>query len=108
MKFPPPMYMPMWLIAASAGGLQEGLFESPDGGETWQRVRKAVGLLAWPKPDLYIVVTGGQVFRSRDAGAVSNTAVRSAGNRQRSSPSARTSSMRLSMTARSNVLATAE
>jgi photosystem II stability/assembly factor-like uncharacterized protein len=57
------------MVAASAGGLQEGLFESRDGGESWRRVTKAIGLLAWPKADrLYILVTGGQVFRSRDGG----------------------------------------
>jgi photosystem II stability/assembly factor-like uncharacterized protein len=60
---------PETIIAASSGGLQDGLFESGDGGETWRRVRKAVGLLAWPKPKrLYIVVTGGQVFRSNNGG----------------------------------------
>jgi photosystem II stability/assembly factor-like uncharacterized protein len=57
------------LVAASAGGLEEGLFESRDAGRTWKRVGEAVGLLAWPRPDrLYVVVQGGLVFSSTDGG----------------------------------------
>jgi photosystem II stability/assembly factor-like uncharacterized protein len=55
------------IVAASAGGLEEGLFESRDGGESWKWVSKAVGLLAWPGR-LYLVAGGGQVFASRDGG----------------------------------------
>jgi photosystem II stability/assembly factor-like uncharacterized protein len=58
------------LVVASAGGQEEGLFESRDGGETWRRVGAAVGLLAWPEArTLYVVVGGGQVFASGDGGA---------------------------------------
>ena len=55
------------LVATSAGGIEEGLFESRDGGETWKRLSEAVGLLAWPK-QLYLVAGGGQVFASGDGG----------------------------------------
>jgi hypothetical protein len=48
---------------------EEGLFESRDGGESWNRVGEAVGLLAWPTRErLYLVAGGGQVFASRDGG----------------------------------------
>lgn len=55
------------IVAASAGGLEEGLFESRDGGESWERVSEVVGLLAWPRR-LYLVAGGGQVFASTDGG----------------------------------------
>ena len=55
------------IVVASAGGLEEGLFESRDGGETWKRVNEAVGLLAWPDR-LYLIAGGGQVFASREGG----------------------------------------
>jgi hypothetical protein len=55
------------IVVASAGGLEEGLFESRNGGESWQRVSEAVGLLAWPGR-LYLVAGGGQVFTSPDGG----------------------------------------
>jgi hypothetical protein len=55
------------IVATSAGGLEEGLFESRDGAESWRRVSEAVGLLAWPMR-LYLVAGGGQVFAIRDGG----------------------------------------
>jgi hypothetical protein len=55
------------ILVASAGGLEEGLFESRDGGETWKRVSETVGLLAWPER-LYLIAGGGQVFASSDGG----------------------------------------
>jgi len=55
------------IVVASAGGLEEGLFESRDGGENWMRVSEAVGLLAWPDR-LYLIAGGGQVFASADGG----------------------------------------
>lgn len=55
------------IAVATAGGLEEGLFESRDGGESWTRVSEAVGLLAWPR-QLYLIAGGGQVFVSRDGG----------------------------------------
>jgi hypothetical protein len=57
------------IVATSAGGLEEGLFESRDGGESWKRMSAAVGLLAWPTGHpLYLVAGGGQVFASSDGG----------------------------------------
>ena len=55
------------IVVASAGGLEEGLFESRDGGESWKRVNDVVGLLAWPDR-LYLIAGGGQVFASGDGG----------------------------------------
>lgn len=57
------------MVAASAGGLEEGLFESTDKGRGWKRRADTVGLLAWPRSDrLYLVVQGGLVFVSADGG----------------------------------------
>lgn len=48
---------------------EEGLFESRGGGQRWNRVGDAVGLLAWPKRDrLYLVAGRGEVFASRNGG----------------------------------------
>lgn len=48
---------------------EEGMFESRDGGQSWNRVGAAVGLLAWPRRErLYLVAGGGQVFASRNGG----------------------------------------
>ena len=55
------------ILVASAGGAEEGLFESRDGGESWKPVSEAIGLLAWPDR-LYLVGGGGQVFASRNGG----------------------------------------
>jgi hypothetical protein len=55
------------IVVASAGGLEEGLFESREGGDSWKRVSEAVGLLAWPGR-LYLIAGGGQVFASQDGG----------------------------------------
>ena len=57
------------IVAASAGGPGQGLFESQDGGQMWKRIGQGVGLLAWPARErLYLVAGGGQVFASRDGG----------------------------------------
>lgn len=55
------------IVVTSAGGLEEGLFESRDGGQSWKRISDAVGLLAWPGR-LYLIAGGGQVFTSKDGG----------------------------------------
>ena len=55
------------IVVATAAGLEEGLFESRDGGESWDRISEAVGLLAWPDR-LYLIAGGGQVFTSSDGG----------------------------------------
>jgi hypothetical protein len=57
------------IVAASAGGPEEGLFESTDGGRRWTRIGDAVGLLAWPRPErFYLIVQGGLVLASGDGG----------------------------------------
>jgi hypothetical protein len=57
------------VVAAGAGDLSQGLYESPDGGRTWERIGDAIGLLAWPTPDrLYLVDGGGDVFLSTNGG----------------------------------------
>ena len=57
------------LVIAAAGELQSGLYGSQNGGKRWKRLGDAVGLVAWPLPKrLYVVVAGGQVFRSPDGG----------------------------------------
>jgi hypothetical protein len=55
------------ILVASAGGVEDGLFESRDGGESWSRVGEAVGLLAWPDR-LYLIAGGGEAFASGDGG----------------------------------------
>jgi photosystem II stability/assembly factor-like uncharacterized protein len=53
------------LVAAT----EDGLFASGDAARSWARVGSATGLLAWPKPDLLLVVAGdGTVSRSADGG----------------------------------------
>jgi hypothetical protein len=55
------------LLATSTGGLEEGLFESRNGGQDWNNVSPFVGLLAWPRHNrLYLIASGGLVFRSPD------------------------------------------
>jgi len=57
------------LLVTSVGGLEEGLFESRDGGRSWRKRGDAIGLLAWPASErLYLVAGGGQVFSSADGG----------------------------------------
>lgn len=60
---------PARIVAASAGGGQEGLFESRDGGRSWTRIGEAVGLLAWPAPaQLYLLTGDGRLLVSPDGG----------------------------------------
>ena len=57
------------LVAVSAGALEQGVFESRDGGGSWRRVAEPLGLLAWPERErLYLVDGGGAVLVSRDGG----------------------------------------
>jgi hypothetical protein len=57
------------VVAAGAGDLAQGLYESRDGGRSWERIGDLVGLLAWPAPDrLYLLDSGGAVFLSSDGG----------------------------------------
>jgi hypothetical protein len=58
------------LIAAGAGDLSQGLYESRDGGRSWNTIGDAAGLLAWPTPErLFLVDGSGTVFRSINGGA---------------------------------------
>lgn len=55
------------LVATVSTGLTEGLFESRDGGTSWDEVSPRVGLLAWPATDSLVLVTDdGSVLGSRD------------------------------------------
>jgi photosystem II stability/assembly factor-like uncharacterized protein len=57
------------LIAAGASDLAQGLYESRDGGRSWERIADPVGYLAWPERGaLFLVDGGGDVFRSSDEG----------------------------------------
>lgn len=60
---------PSRIVLASAGGLEEGLFESRSGGRTWKRINTTIGLLAWPAQEqLYMVTGGGEALTSSDGG----------------------------------------
>jgi photosystem II stability/assembly factor-like uncharacterized protein len=60
---------PERIVIASAGGAEEGLLESRDGGRRWTRIGEAVGLLVWPAPDQLFLLTGeGRVLVSTDGG----------------------------------------
>lgn len=60
---------PERIVATAQGQLESGLYLSADGGASWARTGEAIGLLAWPRADrLYLVVEGGQVFRSANGG----------------------------------------
>lgn len=57
------------VLAAAAGQLGDGIYESQDGGRSWRRVGDALGLLAWTASDRLFLVDGqGEVFASGDGG----------------------------------------
>jgi hypothetical protein len=57
------------LVAAGASDLARGLYESRDGGRSWERIGNSIGLLAWPARDrLYLLDGSGAVFLSTDGG----------------------------------------
>lgn len=57
------------VVAAGAGDLAQGLYDSRDGGRSWERIGHLVGLLAWPARDrLYLLDGSGSVFVSTDGG----------------------------------------
>ena len=57
------------LVAAGASDLGQGLYESRDGGRSWDSVGQLAGLLAWPTRDrLFVVDFGGNVFVSANGG----------------------------------------
>lgn len=58
------------VVAAGASDLAQGLYESGDGGQSWERIGDPVGYLAWPDSDqLFLVDGNGDVFSSRDSGS---------------------------------------
>lgn len=58
------------LLAAGASDIAQGLYESRDRGQTWERIGDSLGYLAWPEPDALFLVDGaGDVYRSADHGA---------------------------------------
>ena len=51
------------------GALTDGMYGSQDGGESWERLSAAVGLLAWPTPRrLYLVDERGRTMMSSIGG----------------------------------------
>ena len=57
------------VLAAGASDLSQGLYESRDGGQTWERIGDLVGYLAWAESDqLFLVDGNGEVFSSGDSG----------------------------------------
>jgi photosystem II stability/assembly factor-like uncharacterized protein len=57
------------VVAAGVGNLGQGLYESSNGGQSWERLGDPVGYLAWVDRDLlFLVDAAGGVFESRDDG----------------------------------------
>jgi hypothetical protein len=57
------------VVATAVGGLDQGMYESRDDGQTWERLNYAAGLLAWPAPNaLYLIDELGKVLVSADGG----------------------------------------
>ena len=57
------------VVASAASDLSQGLYESRNGGRSWDRIGDPVGLLAWPaRGRLVLVDGGGNVFRSTNRG----------------------------------------
>jgi len=57
------------VVAAGASDLAQGLYESHDGGQSWDSIGTIVGLLAWPAPErLFLVDGGGEVFLNPNGG----------------------------------------
>ncbi|MBA3429730.1 MAG: exo-alpha-sialidase [Actinobacteria bacterium] len=60
---------PQRLVVTAIGGLDQGMFASRNGGQSWQRLNEAVGYLAWPAPErLYLIDETGQALISSDGG----------------------------------------
>jgi hypothetical protein len=57
------------VVAAGVSDLSQGLYESRNGGRTWNGIGDSVGLLAWPASErLFLVDAGGNVFLSTNGG----------------------------------------
>jgi hypothetical protein len=60
---------PQRLVTSAVGGLEQGVYTSQDGGQSWKRLNDAVGLMAWPAPErLYVVDQQGSALVSGDGG----------------------------------------
>ncbi len=60
---------PQRLVTTSVGSLEQGMYASQNGGQSWKRLNDAVGLIAWPAPErLYLVDDQGQALVSSDGG----------------------------------------
>jgi hypothetical protein len=60
---------PRRLVATGIGGLEQGTYASPDGGQSWKRLGDSVGLLAWPTAErLYLIDDTGKASVSADGG----------------------------------------
>jgi hypothetical protein len=60
---------PQRLVATTVGGFEQGLFASPNGGQSWKRRNDAVGLMAWPAAErLYLVDDQGKMLVSSNGG----------------------------------------
>ena len=60
---------PRRLVATVMGALDQGMYESREGGQSWKRLNDAAGLLAWPVPDaLYLIDGLGKALVSTDGG----------------------------------------
>lgn len=60
---------PQRLVATAIGGLDQGMYASSDGGQSWKRLNDAVGHLAWPnRQRLYLVDDTGKALMSADGG----------------------------------------
>jgi len=60
---------PQQLVTTAIGGLDQGMYGSSNGGDSWKRLNYAVGLLAWPTPGrLYLVDDQGDVLVSSNGG----------------------------------------
>jgi hypothetical protein len=58
------------VVAPAASDFSQGLYESRDGGLSWDRIGDPVGLVAWPARDrLFLVDGGGNVLQSTNGGA---------------------------------------
>jgi photosystem II stability/assembly factor-like uncharacterized protein len=57
------------VVAAGASDPAQGLYESHDGGQSWDSIGTIVGLLAWPVAErLFLVNGGGEVFLNPNGG----------------------------------------
>ena len=60
---------PQRLLTTSVGSLEQGMYASQNGGQSWKPLNDRVGLIAWPAPErLFLVDDLGQVLVSSNGG----------------------------------------